>query len=535
MPGGSDPAGADPRHSPARQRRRRRASRCWWNRKIPCVYTAPAAKRDGILAQTPRALHIELPRCARTTGARPTRGARRLPHPGGPAARLAADARAARLHRRRDAAAGSARHPRARHSRARAHGERRPGRRRAIAAALRRSARGEARASPSCAARGATAATASSSRAGSSAPAPRDACCWRAGGRGAGRRRRTEARASSGAAASSEVEDRPRSRARCAAPISSSMRCSAPGSRGAPRAGDAAAIELINACRAARWSRSTSLGAAGRRRRARGAGGPRGADRDVRRSQARPGARRRGRPGRARDVVVDIGVPAAEVERGIATFVLEPADVRAALSAARPRTPTRGRYGHLLVVGGSLGKTGAAALGRARGDAGGRGARHGGDRRQPAADRRRPGAGGDDRGAGRDRRGTRRARRPGARSASSSDRATRWRSAPASGSRRRRRQLARGCDRELPRPMVVDADALTALAGHLERPARRARPPRCLTPHPGEMARMLGARMRTCSAIASPPCAQFATAHGVHVVLKGATSVIGGARRAACS
>src|SRR5207244_2648474 len=48
-------------------------------------------------------------------------------------------------------------------------------------------------------------------------------------------------------------------------------------------------------------------------------------------------------------------------------------------------------------------------------------------------------------------------------------------------------QVARGLVHELRLPMAVDADALTALAGHLD-VLRDAPAPRCLTPHPGEMA-----------------------------------------------
>ena len=45
--------------------------------------------------------------------------------------------------------------------------------------------------------------------------------------------------------------------------------------------------------------------------------------------------------------------------------------------------------------------------------------------------------------------------------------------------------------RDVERPMVVDADALTALAGQLGL-CREAPAPRLLTPHPGEAARLLG-------------------------------------------
>src|SRR5947207_5734279 len=69
-------------------------------------------------------------------------------------------------------------------------------------------------------------------------------------------------------------------------------------------------------------------------------------------------------PGRAlagRVSVIDIGVPPSEVTRGITTFVLEEADV-ARHFPPRARDTHKGTYGHLLVVAGSVGKTGAAAL-----------------------------------------------------------------------------------------------------------------------------------------------------------------------------
>ena len=79
---------------------------------------------------------------------------------------------------------------------------------------------------------------------------------------------------------------------------------------------------------------------------------------------------------------------------------------------------------------------------------------------------------------------------------------------------------------ECARPSVVDADALTALAGHLDRlPGAPAA--RCLTPHPGEMARMLGVTIGDVQRDRIATVRQFATAWQTHVVLKGATSVIG--------
>ena len=71
---------------------------------------------------------------------------------------------------------------------------------------------------------------------------------------------------------------------------------------------------------------------------------------------AGPAAERAGRV-----VVVNIGVPAAEVARGVSTFVVEAPDV-ARHFPPRPREAHKGGYGHVLLVAGSVGKTGAAAL-----------------------------------------------------------------------------------------------------------------------------------------------------------------------------
>jgi NAD(P)H-hydrate epimerase len=60
--------------------------------------------------------------------------------------------------------------------------------------------------------------------------------------------------------------------------------------------------------------------------------------------------------------VIPIGVPDQEVARGAATFLLEPSDV-APYFPRRRRAAHKGTYGHLLLVAGSVGKTGAAALG----------------------------------------------------------------------------------------------------------------------------------------------------------------------------
>ena len=76
----------------------------------------------------------------------------------------------------------------------------------------------------------------------------------------------------------------------------------------------------------------------------------------------------------------------------------------------------------------------------------------------------------------------------------------------------------------LPCPAVLDADALNALAAD---PAvlRTAAAPVVVTPHPGEMARLLGASTADVQAARLDVARTFSRAHGVIVVLKGARTL----------
>jgi NAD(P)H-hydrate epimerase len=221
--------------------------------------------------------------------------------------------------------------------------------------------------------------------------------------------------------------------------------------------------------------------------------------------------------------VVPIGIPEAEVGRGIATFALEPGDVAAAFPP-RPREAHKGTYGHLLVVGGSRGKTGAAVLAARAAMRTGAGLAtvataasqqpivaglllEGMSEALPEAP-----AGGIAR-----------------ESLEVVHRLARARDAvalgPGLGLEVDTQEAARSLVRDLACPAVVDADALSALAGHLDL-LRSARGPRCLTPHPGEMARMLGTSVAEVQGARIECARAFAVAHGVHLVLKGAASAI---------
>ena len=227
-----------------------------------------------------------------------------------------------------------------------------------------------------------------------------------------------------------------------------------------------------------------------------------------------------------RVTVVSIGIPEAEVARGVRTWLIERADV-AAHFPSRPRDGHKGTYGHLLVVAGSLGKTGAAALtARAAMRTGA------GLVTVATAASQQPivaglvleamsealaetAVGSLALGAGervRELAGTRDAVALG----------------PGLGLDADTQDLARSLSGGLDRPLVIDADALTALAGRLDL-LRHAPAPRTLTPHPGEMARLLGVSVADVQRDRVAAARGVATGHGVHVALKGATTVVAAA------
>jgi len=74
-------------------------------------------------------------------------------------------------------------------------------------------------------------------------------------------------------------------------------------------------------------------------------------------------------------------------------------------------------------------------------------------------------------------------------------------------------------------PMVLDADAFTAVAGHLEL-LSKVSSPKILTPHPGEMARLIGGSSRKVQENRLEIAAEFSQKHGVTLVLKGHRTVI---------
>jgi NAD(P)H-hydrate epimerase len=75
-------------------------------------------------------------------------------------------------------------------------------------------------------------------------------------------------------------------------------------------------------------------------------------------------------------------------------------------------------------------------------------------------------------------------------------------------------------------PMVIDADGLNALADDITILRRKKSDTVILTPHPGEMARLLGTSIPDVEAIRISVAQEFARNFGVFLVLKGARTII---------
>ena len=96
---------------------------------------------------------------------------------------------------------------------------------------------------------------------------------------------------------------------------------------------------------------------------------------------------------------------------------------------------------------------------------------------------------------------------------------------PGMGGDKSTQDLVRRLIRTSPVPVVVDADGLNALVGNLSF-LKKLKVPVVLTPHPGEMARLVGKTVSEVQENRIDEARSFAGTHGVHLVLKGAKTVI---------
>jgi NAD(P)H-hydrate epimerase len=221
--------------------------------------------------------------------------------------------------------------------------------------------------------------------------------------------------------------------------------------------------------------------------------------------------------------VVDIGIPPAAVAAvAPRTSLLEAQEV-GALLPPRPRDGHKGRFGHVLVVAGSRGKTGAALLAAEGTGRAGAGlttvAVPAGI--VPALEARvleamtaaLPDAGDGSAALGDGR---------------ALDTLLAGRTAvvcgPGLGTHEATRALVTHVVRHVRAPLVLDADGLNAVAGTTG--LRERVGPTVVTPHPGEMARLVGTDVASVQADRLGVARTFAKRENVVVVLKGARTVI---------
>ncbi|MFQ5458238.1 MAG: NAD(P)H-hydrate dehydratase, partial [Myxococcota bacterium] len=232
-----------------------------------------------------------------------------------------------------------------------------------------------------------------------------------------------------------------------------------------------------------------------------------------------PGAERAGRL-----VVVDIGIPEAYVSAaGIPDAIVTRGDALGAVPD-RPRDAHKGTFGHLLVVAGSPGKTGAAAMCAQAAMRVGTGlvtlaapesvvpvlaAKLTEVMCEAVAET-------DARTLG---------RKAIERISALSEGKSALALGPGLSTHPETAELVLHLARTEERPLLLDADALNALAG---RPAalENCPGPRVLTPHPGEMGRLCRTDAKRVNGDRIGTARDFARTHGVIVVLKGAHTVI---------
>ncbi len=80
--------------------------------------------------------------------------------------------------------------------------------------------------------------------------------------------------------------------------------------------------------------------------------------------------------------------------------------------------------------------------------------------------------------------------------------------------------------RTVPLPLIVDADGLNAFAGCADRLQERKTPALVLTPHPGEMGRLVGASAREVQGRRIEIARDFAMKHKAYVILKGYRTLV---------
>jgi hydroxyethylthiazole kinase-like uncharacterized protein yjeF len=222
-------------------------------------------------------------------------------------------------------------------------------------------------------------------------------------------------------------------------------------------------------------------------------------------------------------LVAEIGSPEVAIVSALQLNVITAGDV-AGLIGPRPAESNKGSYGHVLVVGGSLGKAGAAAM--------------------AGMAALRAGAGLSTVATPKSVLGTVAGFHPelmteplsetdaGAISSSAGDRIEKLAEGksvlavgPGISRDPQTAELVRTLVAQLQLPMVVDADGLNAFEGRAAELNGKGRT-LVITPHPGEMARLVGCTIADVQKDRLGVARKFAREHGVIVVLKGHRTLV---------
>lgn len=223
-------------------------------------------------------------------------------------------------------------------------------------------------------------------------------------------------------------------------------------------------------------------------------------------------------------VVARIGLPQEAVDDEGVTLEWVDEDLVAGWLAPRPASSHKGDFGHVLLVGGARGTSGAvrlAAEGVLRGGAGLVTAA------VPTSIRAEVAAGfapAMTAGLPESNRGTLTAA-AGAPLRKLLDRKTVVAVGPGAGLERGTQSLLRDLVKRCPVPVVLDADGINAFAGKAKLLSGASRP-LVLTPHPGEMARLLDTTVAEVQSDRIGTARALATARHCHVVLKGHRTVV---------
>jgi len=225
-------------------------------------------------------------------------------------------------------------------------------------------------------------------------------------------------------------------------------------------------------------------------------------------------------------VTVDIGIPPSYVDDLPVHATLLQKSLVASKLPSRPRSAHKGTFGHAGIIAGSPGKTGAAIMAA-------RAALRIGTGLVTVASPRSlvPILGSTIMEAMSEPMPETRYSRLGRSSLTSlihfANQRTSTALGPGMGTHRETGALIRAFLPKLERSSVVDADGLNALEGHVSTTLRSCRTPHILTPHPGEMARLLGYSSGTSVNEDRLGLARhFSTTYNVVLVLKGARTVI---------